>query len=368
MLSLVIIDIIRKYMKILYFQRFIHIVVIVAFIVMTAPFALPAQAATITSFSDNLSRLQSSTLSDHTIKFVSPSLLSGAMVITLTFDADFNMGSFALLNFDLAQSATCSGSFTDIPLVTGSPTNPDWQVLQSGQTISFINSANWITAGNCVQIEIGSNATFGGAGTTQITNPASPQVATLSVYTSEDGTTVAAIPIVSTGGDQVSVTANVDPVIVFALTDSTIGFGPLSASGARWATGDTLGNGSATSAHDITASTNATSGYIVYVLGATLTSGGDTIDAIGGSATASSPGTEQFGIKVSASGGSGAAVAPYASADYAYNATSTQDDIATSSVPSLTTTYSITYIANISAITQPGNYSTTLTYTATGLF
>jgi hypothetical protein len=349
-------------------KKSINIVIIVVFVCTMTPFVLPVQAATITSFQDNLSRLQSSTLSDHTIKFVSPNLLSGGMVITVTFDADFNMGSFALANFDLAQAATCSGPFTDIPLVTGSPTNPDWQVFQSGQQVAFINSSNWISPGNCVLIEIGSNATYGGAGTTQITNPATPQVATLSIYTSEDGPTDAGIPIVSTGGDQVTVTASVDPVIVFAVTDSTIGFGSLSPSGARWATGDTLGNGSATSAHDITASTNATSGYIIYVLGATLTSGGDTITAIGGSATASSVGTEQFGLKVSAAGGSGAALAPYASADYAYNATTTQDDIATSSIPSLTTTYSITYIANISATTQPGSYGTTLTYTATGLF
>jgi hypothetical protein len=348
-------------------KKLINIVIIVVFVCTITPFVLPVQAATITSFSDNLSRLQTSTLADHSIKFISPTLLSGGMSIVLTFDADFNMGSFALLNFDLAQATTCNGSFTDIPLVTGSPINPEWQVIQSGQTVTFVNTANWILGGNCVLIEIGSNATYGGAGTVQITNPSTPQFATLNIITSEDDGR-GGVLIVTTGGDQVSVTANVDPVIVFAITDPTIGFGPLSASGARWATGDTLGNGSAVSAHDITASTNATSGYTIYVLGATLTSGLNTIDAIGGSATASSPGTEQFGIKVTASGGSGAAVSPYASANYAYNATTTQDDIALSSVPSLTTTYSITYLANISEVTQPGSYGTTLTYTATGLF
>jgi hypothetical protein len=348
-------------------KKLINIVIIVVFVCTITPFILPAQAATITSFSDNLSRLAVSTLADHTIKFVSPTLLTGGNSIFLTFDADFNMGSFALANYDLAQAATCNGSFTDIPLVTGSPTNPEWQVIQSGQTVSFINSANWITAGNCVLIEIGSNATYGGAGTTQITNPVTPQFATLSIITTEDDGR-GGVVIVTTGGDQVSVTANVDPVIVFTVTDSTIGFGSLSSSGARWATGDTLGNSSAVSAHDITASTNATSGYTIYVLGPTLTSGGNTIDPIGGSATASSPGTEQLGIKVTASGGSGAAVSPYASANYAYNATTTQDDIANSGVPSLTTTYSITYLANVSEVTQPGSYGTTLTYTATGLF
>ncbi|QQS60084.1 hypothetical protein IPN41_03070 [Candidatus Falkowbacteria bacterium] len=350
-------------------KKLINIVIIVVFVCTMTPFVLPAQAATFTSMEDNLTRLQTSTLADHTIKFISPSGVGATASFTITFDADFTMGTFALANIDLATASTCNGSFSDRTLVTGLgfPVSPNWRVNQVGQDLVFTNDNSGVSPGECVMVEIGSNATFGAAGSTQITNPSGAQTATLTIASVGDSGTLG-IPIVATGGDQVSVTANVDPVIVFAVTDSTIGFGSLSASGARWATGDTLGNGSETSAHDITASTNATSGYTIYVLGSTLTSGGNTIDAIGGSAVASNPGTEQFGIKASASGGSGGVVAPYASADYAYNATSAQDDIALSSVPSLTTTYSITYIANISSTTQPGSYGTTLTYTATGLF
>ncbi len=352
-------------------KKSINIVIIIVFVYTMTPFALPAQAATVTSFQDNLSRLAVSTLANHTIQFVTPTGLTAGQTFTLTFDSDFTMGTFALANIDVATASSCSGSFTDRNLVTGlpPPSGTDIKVVQSGQviTISLGDTAS-ITAGHCVAIEIGANATYAASGSTQITNPSGAQTATLVVGGSMADSGTLGIPIVASGGDQVSVTANVDPVIVFAVTDSTIGFGSLSASGARWATGDTLGNGSETSAHDITASTNATSGYTIYVLGSTLTSGGNTIDAIGGSAVASNPGTEQFGLKVSASGGSGGVVAPYASADYAYNAISTQDDIALSSVPSLTTTYSVTYIANISSTTQPGSYGTTLTYTATGLF
>lgn len=352
-----------------FFKRIIYAFIAVTFIAVTSPFALPVQAATITSFQDNLSRLQASTLADHTIKFVSPSGVGASASFSITFDADFTMGTFALANFDLSTASTCNGSFSDRTLVTGIPlpVSPNWRVNQVGQVVTFTNDNTGVSPGECVMVEIGSNATFGTAGSTQITNPSVAQTATVVITGVADSGT-AGIAIVATGGDQISVTANVDPVIAFAVTDSTIGFGSITALAARWATADTLGNASATSAHDITASTNATSGYTIYVLGATLTNGGNTIDAIGGSAVASSPGTEQFGLKVSASGGSGAALAPYASADYAYNATSTQDDIATSSVPSLTTTYSITYLANISATTQPGSYGTTLTYTATGLF
>ena len=348
----------------------INTVIIVVFAFTTTPFVLQVQAATITSFSDNVSRLQTSTLADHTIKFVTPTGVGLGQNIALTFDADFTLGVFSSLNFDIASASTCNGTFTDRVLTSGGPPpiSPNWKVTQSGQVVTFANSDTDILAGECVLIEIGSNATYGGAGSPHITNPSGAQTASLAIGGTFGDSGTAGIVIVATGGDQVSVTANVDPVIVFAVTDSTIGFGSLSASGARWATGDTLGSGSATSAHDITASTNATSGYVIYVLGGTLTSGANTIDAIGGSAVASNPGIEQFGIKASASGGSGVAVVPYASADYAYDATTTQDDIGTSSVPSLTTTYSITYLANISATTQPGSYGTTLTYTATGLF
>jgi len=159
------------------------------------------------------------------------------------------------------------------------------------------------------------------------------------------------------------------PSISFSISDNSIGFGALSSSAVRFATGDTNGTGSETTAHNLLAETNATSGYVIYVRGATLTSGGNTIDAIGGSATASSVGSEQFGFKVSASGGSGAAVAPYATANYAYAANATtQDVIAQSASASATTTFGLTYISNISATTQAGSYTTNLIFTAVGTF
>jgi hypothetical protein len=354
-------------MKMLYFQRVIHIIVVVAFLAMTAPFALPAQAATVTSFSDNLSRLAVSTLANHTIQFVTPTGITAGQTFTLTFDADFTMGSFSVNNVDMATATTCGGAFSDKTLAA-SPSGATWGVAQSGQIITFTSGTDTVTATHCVQVEIGSNATSGASGTIQITNPSGAQTASLVLGGTMADSGTLGIAIVAAGGDQVSITATVDPTISFATTDSTIGYGTLTSSGARWANGAATGSGTEVTAHDLTAATNAASGYTIYVLGATLTSGLNSIDAIGGSATASNPGTEQFGIKVSASGGSGGAVAPYASANYAYNATTTQDDIATSATPSTTTTYSITYIANISATTEPGSYATTLTYTATGLF
>ncbi len=349
-------------------KRIINALVIVSLLVVTSNFGY---AAPVTTLTDNLSRLRTSTLANHTIRFVTPTGLIGGQTITLTFDADFTMGSFALNNFDLATGATCGSIGTERTLGTGAASGATWQVGQSSQVVTFTSGTDTITAGHCVEVEIGANATSGGAGALQITNPSSAQTATMavSVNAGADAGT-AGIAIVDTPFDQVSVTANVDPTISFAISDASIGFGTLSSSGARYATGDTLGTGVAdTVAHNLTVSTNATSGYTVYVLGATLTSGGNTINAIGGSATTSSVGTEQFGINVAASGGSGTATAPYATAsNYAYNATATQDDIGSSTGPSATTTFSIAYLANILATTEAGSYTTTFTYTATGSF
>ena len=158
--------------------------------------------------------------------------------------------------------------------------------------------------------------------------------------------------------------------LTFSISTSTVGFGNLNASAARYATGDLLGSTTATAAHTIVVSTNASSGYSVYVQGAPLTSGANTITAIGGSNTASTPGTKQFGMNLSAAGGSGTVSSPYAAAGFAYAATATtSSQVASESAgDSTNTTYSVTYVANISAATPAASYSTALTYLVTANF
>jgi len=62
------------------------------------------------------------------------------------------------------------------------------------------------------------------------------------------------------------------PSVTMSISDSTIGFGSLSPSFSRWATGDTLGSASEVVGHTIDTGTNAVSGYSVSVRGNTLTS------------------------------------------------------------------------------------------------
>jgi hypothetical protein len=168
--------------------------------------------------------------------------------------------------------------------------------------------------------------------------------------------------------DQVAVTATVDNSISFSISDNTIEFGTLSSSAAQYAD-NSAGDASEVEAHTLIVGTNATNGYTMTLNGATLDAGGgDTIDAIGAANTASSPGTEQFGVRFNASGGSGAVSAPYAAAGCAFDTAAFPDAIASAAGPSANTTYSARYLANIAAITEAGSYTSTLTYTATANF
>lgn len=108
--------------------------------------------------------------------------------------------------------------------------------------------------------------------------------------------------------------------------------------------------------------------YLSAKYGLSFASGPYVISAIGGSAVASNPGTEQFGLRLTSSGGSGVAVSPYNTSNFAYAASgSTQDDIGQATTSS-TDTYTTYYLGNISTTTKSGSYSSNLTYTIVGNF
>lgn len=160
--------------------------------------------------------------------------------------------------------------------------------------------------------------------------------------------------------------------LTFSISDNTIGFGNLSSSGARYATGDTAGNSSdSADAHTISIATNASSGYTLTLNGSTLTCGacgGATVTAIGAAAAASSPGSEQFGLRAAVNSGTGAVAGPYNTSNWALDTAAFPDEVASGSGDSATTVYGVRYIANISSASDSGNYTTVLTYTATATF
>jgi len=132
-----------------------------------------------------------------------------------------------------------------------------------------------------------------------------------------------------------------------------------------------------TGSHTLTVGTNAANGVMVTYSGSTLTSGANTITAMS-TAAASSVGTEQFGINAKDNvtpnvGVECSGTPPIAAAATGYSTVDnfkfvTGETILSSSGSINDTTCTISYIANISAPTQAGTYTSTLTYIATGTF
>ncbi len=169
---------------------------------------------------------------------------------------------------------------------------------------------------------------------------------------------------------KICASATVTQTLSFSISGNTIGFGDLSPGAATFATANLLGSQTEVEAHNLQASSNAASGYVIKVQGGTLRAGQFMITAVGGANTASTPGSEQFGLRMVASGGSGTVTVPYAASGFAYAGTaSTSSQVASaSSGDGVTTTYSVRYLANIAALTEAADYSTVLTYSITGNF
>lgn len=159
--------------------------------------------------------------------------------------------------------------------------------------------------------------------------------------------------------------------ITFTISTSTIYFGVVSPVFTRYAS-STNSSGSDTNvvAHTFEVVSNALNGYTVTVKGATLISGTSSISAIGAINTTPTIGVEQFGIRLTSSGGGGVVSSPYAASGFAYAATATtSSEVASASVgDNATTTFSVRYVANIAPTTPPAIYTTSIIYVATANF
>ncbi len=157
-----------------------------------------------------------------------------------------------------------------------------------------------------------------------------------------------------------------DQYLTLSVSATAVDLGTLSTSEAK------------TGSHTMTVATNAVGGFTTTVLGSTLTSGANDINAIGAAAAASTPGTEQFGINLVANtspsvGANPNGTSPIGSAANQYNtadffAFHTGDTVATSTQAINSTIFAVSYLANIATDTVAGSYSTTLTYSATANF
>lgn len=328
-----------------------------------------AYAATITSAKDVLSTITDGAEANHTISWVSPSGVANNTTITITFPTGFSLTGVTEDDIDIAgttegeltTAATCAGTENASAAIVG-------QVLTitlcSGDGGDFTNSET-------ITVEIGTNATASGTGANQINNQSEAQNnsdPTIDITSGATDTGSVAVEIIA--DDSVNVTAQVDPSITFSISDTTIGFGTLSASAVRYANGAATGSATVTPAHTLSAGTNAAAGLTVTYNGALLTSAGNNIDAatITGDADGTI-GAEQFAISFDDNGSTFSIVSGYDEASnnstYVANTTTT---IFSAAAPLASASVDAHYLANIAANTPAGNYSTNITYIATGTF
>jgi len=239
---------------------------IVAFAIILWSLGVPslrfAEAANVTTFSDTLSDSAPSAVSNHTIEFVTPTGLVGGELITITFPAGFT--GIAGLDFnDLDLSV--NGSDEDLAAAAATT---DWGVNASGPTIDIESGTDTIGAGATVTIEIGTNATNGATGDTQITNPATSTSYEIEVDVAGNDTGSTRVAIV----DTVTVSASVDTLFTFEVTGVTSGTlvnTADSTGGDTTATeipfGELLADTASTAAQNLEVSTNAANGFVVTV-------------------------------------------------------------------------------------------------------
>ncbi len=326
--------------------------------------ALPAHAAQITSRKVTLS-----------------SSAASATGVTYTFNFTVPTTGTPVKSLDILLCTTASGTCTGSSGTTtgGSlSSQPTGLGAASGWTGTF-------TTNNRLQIADSSNATnpsgavalvFGG-----ITNPTTANTsfyARITTYSDASWTTtIDAGTVAAATANQITVSATVPESLTFCTGTSGI-----TSSSCAGATGTsvslgvltTSSTGSGTSQIGVT--TNAGSGYNVTVNGTTLTSGSNTIAALS-SPTGSTQGAAQFGVNLRSNStptiGSDPAGAGTAAPTANYNTVNSftfnnTDQIASSASADNFRLFTVSYIANITPVTPPGTYSTTLTYICTATF
>ena len=330
-----------------------------------------AIAASLTDLSDEMSSLKKSPeVSSHEIMFATPSGVQYSETVKITFESTFAIGVLGTSSIDIDENSgnDCSaGSWSDLTMAASSTAHVnEWGLATTTTTITLTaptSGTGQITAGRCMRIQIGTSAAGGTNLITSATSAGSKTIAFTGTFGDTGTTTVQILD-----DDQVAVSAEVPQSLSFSISSSTIAFGNLYSNNDRYAN-DSGGSDTETLGHMLTAGTNASSGYAITVKGATLTSGGNSIDAMSPVAS-STLDSEQFGMRITKSGGSGTVSSPYDLAtSYAYIATaSATDEVAAASGSSASTVYSVYYVANIASNTEAGTYTTALTYVATANF
>ncbi len=377
--------------------------VLVTFIAWTVIFGFSARlarGATLTSMSDTLSDSDTGVASNHTIKFTTPTGVSAGQTITYTFGTattttGFSSSSIAALgleDFDfvigsteqsVTSTASCSGA-TTVRITTSTSAST------SSITVEICTS-NSVAASASTTLEVGTNATSGGTGNSQITNPSTAGSYEITVGGTMTDSGALRVAII----DDVNITATVGTSLTFSISgvnsgESCVGATTNATSTATAITFGTLSTAaSSTACQQLSVSTNAANGFVVTVQAdQTLRSGnGADIDFFrNGDADAtpvawvtpsSTLGTEatygHWGVTTAdtnLSTDTGVAADNFGTYNYAGNfASSTPRNIFAHTGPANATTTHVGITIQIGALQEAANdYTAILTYIATPTF
>ncbi len=220
-----------------------------------------AQAANLTNFQDLLETSATSTASNHTIQFVTPTGMVAGGTATVTFQVGFDLSSVTEDDIDFAVN----GVDEDTAAAAAAAV---WGVTIVGQDIIIESGTDTIAPNATVTIEIGSNATAFGTGDdlNRIVNPGTQGSYEIDIDFNgvDGGTTEVAIV------DSVYVTAQVNTNFEFTVSGfatAGIAVNGTSTTGTTTATSlpfGLLANGEIeTLAQELTVATNAIRGFVV---------------------------------------------------------------------------------------------------------
>jgi hypothetical protein len=226
-----------------------------------------ADAASLVAVSDTLSDSDRGVVSNHTIRFTTPTGAISGQTIVITFPTgggEFTLPS-AGFGFDDIDVTDDGNEIT----LANSPAGTTWGVATTSSSITFTvstTSGAAIASSSVIEIEIGTNAT---GGNNQITNPTNAGTKEIDILGPAGDTGTAVVAII----DDVVVTANVNTTFTFTIsgvaTSSTVNGGATTTAGSSTATSipfGTLAAGTTTvMAQDISVLTNATNGFVVTV-------------------------------------------------------------------------------------------------------
>jgi hypothetical protein len=183
-----------------------------------------ASGATLVQVSDTLNRIKAGVSSTHTIIFKAPSGLYERNKIKISFvlPGGFNFGgatsTFAITDLDLATSTALAGTYTDHTLTAGITSTVGSIAFASSTSgnellFTFYNDSSAILPSSTYfRIRIGTNASTGGAGATNLLNPAAATSSLVTIVTTNQNDTVidrGYLSLAIVADDQINVTASV---------------------------------------------------------------------------------------------------------------------------------------------------------------